>query len=847
MMFAIPSSKGLVKDVDNLNQLQYTYYHNNQSAIAFKLAFLATVVYGSFKIITPSSISQNLRYDLTSQSLSIALLVLGFILSNSITVNKTESVTTFSHLGIQITQTSGLLYKSLNLHRFIPAKDIVEIVINEGFKGLQVVYYLAIILKDHDKLIIILPRSDKSGVRFTPKVRQRRSITSTPTAESRATSVTPSAVEISEIVITDNKLHDKDQYEKDDGNDNDSNDNENDNETNNEDNDTSNLPVAPNHTVSSRRSSTIDYTETRQKKSLALSNTQKPSDVFKKQDNSKKPPLNSQIFTERRQSISSTVISIPQPSASQTKPKRKSSVSAKGRRRSSTVDPGTIVVSNPSSIFPTPDSTQKTATIEENENTNKVATIQSKAEADAEADAKEQAKVEAKEQSKVEAKEKAETEAETAGETKIEAKTKSKTKVKAKPKTKPQTRAKIKAPQTEDEKEKIDSKTKVNPSVTKSLTVSSTDNKNDSNKEKIEGFILDEVSKKLRKVFYDETEKDTLDIKTEFKVTTYDQFSKSFSKLDPELSQSVSLDEEKFKMEDLCRPTLPIGKVSSNFKFAQEAKKSKMLQRLENKKLRQKAKMEKRSLESYLDDDSKKEIKKIKKEELFDYNEESSSQSQAIQLKVGADGNIVVDEESRIVDRHSNIESLSRERHNQNPFENIVNSATYGKRSYTDKWDEEEVFKLYKALSQWGTDFALIAQMFPHRTRKQVKAKFILEEKKRPRLIELALSNKLNITFDFDKYCQDSNKSFATLNEFNVKLENLKQEHEENMKELTIAKEKAKEEDLARQKQREIEIRNQNSGGASRNLSRQERLIELRKNETVIGSIDDVKKQIPLE
>lgn len=363
-----------------------------------------------------------------------------------------------------------------------------------------------------------------------------------------------------------------------------------------------------------------------------------------------------------------------------------------------------------------------------------------------------------------------------------------------------------------------------------------------------EGLYFDEETQQLRKIMYDPKDKTPgFEILTSFQAKKYDQFSKNFSSINPELSQHITIDEESFTIQDLCKPTLPIGKVSSNFHQAQEARKSKMKQRKEKRELRRLAKENRVSLESLTDKDSvKKETKKEGEEgegqdgEPQEEQKVASSSNAAIQLKVGADGNLIVDEDSRLIDRHVNIDNDTRERYNQNPFENVVNSASYGKQRYTDKWDENEVLKFYRALGQWGTDFGLIAQMFPHRTRRQVKAKFILEEKKRPRLVDLALNNKLNGNFDFESYCSDANKTFGTLNDFNTKLEQLKKDHEENLKELSIAREKAKEEDLIRQKKRELEVK---SGQGTRQLTRQERLLELRKHETVLGSIDDIKKQ----
>lgn len=356
-----------------------------------------------------------------------------------------------------------------------------------------------------------------------------------------------------------------------------------------------------------------------------------------------------------------------------------------------------------------------------------------------------------------------------------------------------------------------------------------------------EGLFYDKDLDQLKKKSYDPTDDNSKEgLITSFQFKKYDQISRNFNSLSPELLRDVTIDEETFTISDLCKPTLPIGKISSNFHQAQEARKSKMKQRQERKLLRRRAKEEKVSLESLTGEDGS-SVKKERRGEDGEEDPRPSSSNAAIQLTVGADDQIIIDEESRVVDRHPNIENDDRERFNQNPFENVVNSATYGRQRYTDKWDKDDVEKFYRALGQWGTDFGLIAQMFPHRTRRQVKAKFILEEKKRPRLIELALNNKLNGNFDFENYCAESNKTFGTLNDFNAKLEQLKKDHEENLKELSIAREKAREEDTLRQKKKEEEVK----AGVHNNkpLTRQERLMELRKNETVLGSIDDLKRK----
>lgn len=332
------------------------------------------------------------------------------------------------------------------------------------------------------------------------------------------------------------------------------------------------------------------------------------------------------------------------------------------------------------------------------------------------------------------------------------------------------------------------------------------------------------------------TEPDNL-VKKNQKLKNFDELAYIPKTLNLPETQNIVLDETHFRMSDLCKPSLPIGKLSANYELAKDAKKSKRLERNEKRKLRLKAKKDRVPIEtlSFVKDEPK---KPIKAEDLFE--QPQLLPQQQIKLKLAEDGTMVVDEESRVVDRHANIDISNLVRQDENPFENLINSSSYGKQRYNDKWDNNERILLYQGLYQWGTDFGLIAQTFPYRDRRQIKSKFLLEEKKNPHLIELTLSRKIKLSeFDLENYSKNSNKQFDELSKFNEKLKQLQKDHEKNLKELSIAKEKAKEEDLERQRKQELEVKN---NWESKPKSRKERMNELTKHEVVVGSIDDVKK-----
>ncbi len=67
------------------------------------------------------------------------------------------------------------------------------------------------------------------------------------------------------------------------------------------------------------------------------------------------------------------------------------------------------------------------------------------------------------------------------------------------------------------------------------------------------------------------------------------------------------------------------------------------------------------------------------------------------------------------------------------------------KRNKGDIWGENDTKLFYKSLAQYGTDFTMIAQMFPKRNRGQIKNKFKREEKDHPHLVEQALQRRMPI------------------------------------------------------------------------------------------------------
>ncbi|KAF8570182.1 hypothetical protein P879_01676 [Paragonimus westermani] len=117
----------------------------------------------------------------------------------------------------------------------------------------------------------------------------------------------------------------------------------------------------------------------------------------------------------------------------------------------------------------------------------------------------------------------------------------------------------------------------------------------------------------------------------------------------------------------------------------------------------------------------------------------------APQLRLDADGNIVIDETSLMVSlpetpvNASNVRRVSED--------TGILSVTYKSfRSPPEKsggrWKGRETVRFYRALSTIGPDFYLMTTMFPNRTRTELKRKFKRESRTNPYLVNQTLRSR---------------------------------------------------------------------------------------------------------
>ena len=105
------------------------------------------------------------------------------------------------------------------------------------------------------------------------------------------------------------------------------------------------------------------------------------------------------------------------------------------------------------------------------------------------------------------------------------------------------------------------------------------------------------------------------------------------------------------------------------------------------------------------------------------------------------DGQIVINENSltvsAAVERATPLNDFTRVEESGSK----LNSATYASYTKAEKWTAEDTELFFMALQQFGTDFSLIQRFFPARTRRQIKKKYLAEDKVNPGRIEAAIKN----------------------------------------------------------------------------------------------------------
>lgn len=119
------------------------------------------------------------------------------------------------------------------------------------------------------------------------------------------------------------------------------------------------------------------------------------------------------------------------------------------------------------------------------------------------------------------------------------------------------------------------------------------------------------------------------------------------------------------------------------------------------------------------------------------------------QVKVGPDGQLIIDEQSLVIeqtDAKRDGEILASEATIED--DNSHGGGFYKKHKRSKEWPKWETFKFYRVLNVVGTDFLLMQTLFPNRSRQEIKQKYKKEERVNRQLVEKAL--KYHQEFDTD-------------------------------------------------------------------------------------------------
>ncbi|KAL4067378.1 hypothetical protein V8B97DRAFT_1977599 [Scleroderma yunnanense] len=143
----------------------------------------------------------------------------------------------------------------------------------------------------------------------------------------------------------------------------------------------------------------------------------------------------------------------------------------------------------------------------------------------------------------------------------------------------------------------------------------------------------------------------------------------------------------------------------------------------------------------------------------FDYSQNISTSKYHVQVRIGPNGETIIDEESLFVDRNAEEETANYTHVEESDVTKFINSGSYGKRFRGSRWSAEETELFYDALSQFGENYELISYVLPGRDRKACKNKFKAEDKRNPSRINYCLKNRR--PYDIQTLSRMTGKDFS--------------------------------------------------------------------------------------
>ncbi|OQE21708.1 hypothetical protein PENSTE_c011G01423 [Penicillium steckii] len=295
----------------------------------------------------------------------------------------------------------------------------------------------------------------------------------------------------------------------------------------------------------------------------------------------------------------------------------------------------------------------------------------------------------------------------------------------------------------------------------------------------------------------------------------------------PEGAETVEILPNVMKMSELCK----------DLKTGKKSKREIELRRLEQIELEEKQKAQEEG--SATGTPKKNKTPDVSKK---DENRPPEAKGPSGPVMRIVNGEIVLDTASLEVDRHADAarEAGDLEDVVENQLTRKINQASYGKRSKTESWDEEMTDLFYRGLRMFGTDFMIISNMFPGRSRRQIKLKFNNEERRDPQRIKDTLMGPREIV-DIETYTAMTNQTYDDPKVIQQELDEEKRVIEEQHE-----KEKQLHEEMMRNPNGGAEEdtkgdKGKGSGkGKSRNSKKQAKNLGGGGTEEVLGSIDEI-------
>lgn len=168
---------------------------------------------------------------------------------------------------------------------------------------------------------------------------------------------------------------------------------------------------------------------------------------------------------------------------------------------------------------------------------------------------------------------------------------------------------------------------------------------------------------------------------------------------------------------------------------------------------------------------SSKQVKEKYPEDEEEMEEMTSSPSTAApQVKIGPDGQIILDRQSLVQVVTPKRKLDESEMTEVKEDSSTTTYSSFRKPRHTSVWSKEDTEKFYRAISTVGTDFSMINAIFPNRERRELKNKFKREEKLHSDLMDRALRDVQ--TFDFSDFQNTEEEEISVDKSANAATEN---------------------------------------------------------------------------